>query len=59
MKPVRTAYQQFSNDMTAAIDTGNRDEAELTLIHAQAALEDGRLSIVQMGELQADFNAAF
>jgi hypothetical protein len=55
----RTVYAQLSNDLTAAIDTGNQAEADLTVKLAHEALQNGDISIIQMGDIEADYDAAF
>lgn len=60
MKPnKRTFAQILSNELTAAIDTGNEDAAKLAMTLADSYLHEGKLSIQQVADMQADFDTAF
>lgn len=58
-KVFRSPYNRLSNDMQACIDTGNREEADLTLKLAKEALRDNDITLQQMGDIQADYNSQF
>jgi hypothetical protein len=58
-RAVRTVFQQLSNDMTAAIDTGNREAADVTLAEAKSALSEGAITLTQMADISADYNTTF
>ncbi|QMP84055.1 hypothetical protein pphageT12_37 [Pseudomonas phage pphageT12] len=55
-KVFRSTFNRLSNDMTACVDTGNHGEAKLVLKQAQEALDNGSISLQQMGDIQSDFN---
>lgn len=51
-------FNELSNQMQAAIDTGNIEEVSKVLLDADRALDDGEISIVQHMELTVDAEAA-
>lgn len=53
----RTDYQRISNNLTAAVDTGNRDAADEAF--AEALLADGKtIDAAQFEEISDDYYAA-
>jgi hypothetical protein len=50
----RTRFQELSNDIQAAIDTGNRDELDVLDGKIGGALADGNINLPEAGELTAD-----
>jgi hypothetical protein len=55
-KIYRSPYNRLSNDMQACVDTGNHEEAKLVLKQAKEALDDGDITLQQMGDIQSDYN---
>lgn len=53
----RTPFQQLSNDIAAAIDTGNREELDQLDYAISTALADGKINLVEAGELTLDIEA--
>lgn len=50
----RTVYQELSNEIQAAIDTGNRDELDVIDGKIATALADGEINLPEAGELTVD-----
>jgi hypothetical protein len=50
----RTPFQELSNEIQAAIDTGNREALDVLDGQVGAALADGVINLPQAGELTAD-----
>lgn len=50
----RTPFQQLSNEVQIAIDTGNRDELDRLDYEVQQALADGVINLPQAAELTQD-----
>lgn len=49
-----TPFQQLSNEVQIAIDTGNRDELDRLDYEVQQALADGVINLPQAAELTQD-----
>ena len=51
----RTVFQTLSNEIQAAIDTGNREELDVLDGKIGVALADGEINLPEAGELTADY----
>lgn len=51
----RTISQQLEHDLSCAIETGNFEEANAAMLHAEDAFEDGRITGDELGTLAFDF----
>lgn len=49
----------LSNELHAAIDTGNAEQAKRVMAVAESYLDDGRINLQDRADLQADFDTAF
>lgn len=53
-----TTFNKLSNDLSAAIDTGNAEEVAVTIKATYEALDAGEISIQQQAELILDAEVA-
>lgn len=51
----RTPFQELSNSIQAAIDTGNREALDVLDGEIGVALADGSINLPEAGELTADY----
>lgn len=51
----RTVYQELSNSIASAIDTGNREELDVLDGRIATALANGDINLPEAGELTVDY----